>query len=198
MCASGLKVNATKCSLGLNYIPYLGYLITQQGIKPDPEKVQGIRDLRIPTTTTQARVLIGIVHYYRYMCPRRSRILAPLKEAVSGPKGRKILWNDTLEDSFKELKHMVSVETLLGYTDWTITFTVYTYASDKQLGDVISQNNKPIAFFSRRKRKAQLNYTITKKEILVIFECFKQFCGIISGYEINVFLYHKIWYILQP
>ena len=45
MCASGLQVNAPKCSFGLKYIPYLGCIITREGIKPDPNKVQGIMDI---------------------------------------------------------------------------------------------------------------------------------------------------------
>ena len=80
------------------------------------------------------------------MWTRWSNILAPLVEAASGPKGEKILWNDALESSFKELNHMVSAETLLSYPDWKIPFTVHTDASGKNLGAVISQNNKPVTF----------------------------------------------------
>ena len=40
---------------------------------------------------------------------------------------------------------MVSGETLLRYPYWTITFTVHMDASDKQLGAISSQNNKPIS-----------------------------------------------------
>ena len=78
LCAAGLKCNAPKCSFGLKYIPYLIYVITQEGIKPDPNKLQGIMDLWRPTTTTEARELISIAQKYRDMCPRRSHILAPL------------------------------------------------------------------------------------------------------------------------
>ena len=63
---------------------------------------------------------------------------------------------------------MVSAETLLSYPDWKIPFTVHTYASYKQLGAVVSHNNKPIAFFSRRLIKTQRKYTTTEKGILVI------------------------------
>ena len=77
----------------------------------------------------------------------RSHVLAPLTEAASGPKRIKILWNDALESPFKELKRMVSADTLTSYPDWKLPLTVHTDASDKQLGDVISQNNKTIAFF---------------------------------------------------
>ena len=135
---AGLKDNAPKCSFGLNEIPYLGYVITREGIKPDPKKVQGIMDIGRPSKTTEERALIRMVQYYRNMWPRRSNVLAPLTEAASGPKGRKILWNYALESSFKELKRMVSENTLLSYPDWNLTFTVHTDAFDKQLGAVIS------------------------------------------------------------
>ena len=74
--ASGLKVNAHKCSFWLKEIPYLGSVITREGIKPDPEKVKGIMDIGQPSTTTEALVLIGMVQYNRYMCTRRSHIFS--------------------------------------------------------------------------------------------------------------------------
>ena len=188
--AAGLKFNAHKCSFLLKEIPYLVYVITWEGIEPYPNKLQGIMDLKRPITTTEARALVFVVQYYRDVCPRRSHILVPLKEVSSGPKDRKILWNDALEDPFKELNCMVSDENLLNYPDWKTPFTVHTDASDKNVDDVISQNNKPIAFFSIILSKSQRNYTTTKKEIIVIFECLNQFCGVKFGYEINVFSYH--------
>ena len=48
-------------------IPYLGYVITRKGIKPDPNKVQGIMDLKQPDTTTEVWGLICMVQYYRDM-----------------------------------------------------------------------------------------------------------------------------------
>ena len=86
---------------------------------------------------------------------------------------------------------MVSAETLLSDPDWNITLTVHTDASDKQLGVVISQNNKPVEFFSIRLSNPQRKYNTTDKERLEIFECLKQFPGILFGYEINVFSDHK-------
>ena len=70
---------------------------------------------------------------------------------------------------------MVSAESLLSYPYLKLTFTVQTDASDKQLGAVISQNNKPISFFYRKVSKLWCNYTTTKKELLAIVECLKQF-----------------------
>ena len=148
-------------------------------------------DIGRPSTTTKARALIVMVQYYRYMWPRQSHILAPLTEAASGPKGRKMLFNDALKSPFKELKRMVSAETLLSYPDWKLQFIVHTDAYDKLLGDFISQNNKPIAFLYIILGKPQHDYTTTKKELLAIVEYLKQFQVIIFGYEINSFSDHK-------
>ena len=70
---------------------------------------------------------------------------------------------------------MVSAEALLIYPYWKLSFTVNTDAYDKQLGAVISHNNKPIAFFSRILSKTHRNYTTTEKELLMIVVCLKQF-----------------------
>ena len=99
--------------------------------------------------------------------------------------------NDALESSFKELKCVVSSDTLLSYPYWKIPLTVHTDVSDKQLGFVICQNNKHINFFSRRLIKPHRNYTTTEKEIITIVECLKKFWEIIFGYEINIFSDHK-------
>ena len=69
-------------------------------------------DIGRPTTATEARALISVVQYYRDMWPSQYHILSPLTEDI-GPRGRKIIWNDALEDSFKEIKFMVSAESLL-------------------------------------------------------------------------------------
>ena len=93
---AGLKVNAPKCSFWLKDITYLIYAITREVIKPNPKKVQGIMYVGRPSPTTKPRVIIVMVQYYRDMWPMRSHILAPLTEADSGPKVRKILQNGAI------------------------------------------------------------------------------------------------------
>ena len=86
---------------------------------------------------------------------------------------------------------MVSVEILLSYPECTVPFTYHTDASNKQLGYVISQNNKHIAFLSIILIKTQQNHTTTEKELLAIVGCFNQFPGILFGYVIIVFMYNR-------
>ena len=94
--AAGLKVTFPKYIFGSKDIPYLGYVITWGGIKPDPKNVEGVLDIRWPTNITEARALIGMLHYYRYVYTRWSHILDPLTEATAGPKYRNILRNYVL------------------------------------------------------------------------------------------------------
>ena len=108
-------------------------------------------------------------------------MVAYLTEAYINPIGRKIFFNDALEIYFKELKRMVSSDALLNYPDCKILFIVHNDASDKQVGAVISQNDKSITFLSIRLSKPQRNYTMTEKELLSIVECLKQFRVILFG-----------------
>jgi len=96
-----------------------------------------------------------------------------------------------LEHAFQQVKQMVCKETLLTYPDWSKPFDIHTDASDYQLGAVISQDGKPIAFFSRKLNSAQRNYTTTEKELLSIVECVKEFRNILFGYPIRIFSDHK-------
>ena len=68
--AKGLKLNHPKWIFGLKDITYLVYIITREGIKTNPKKVQGIMDLGRPTKMTEARALIWMVQYYREIWSR--------------------------------------------------------------------------------------------------------------------------------
>ena len=74
---------------------------------------------------------MSMVEYDREIWPRPSNILYPLTDTAIIPKGRNILWNGALEISLKEIKRMVSDDTLLSYPYWTIPLTVHTDTSDK-------------------------------------------------------------------
>ena len=108
-----------------------------------------------PTTVTEVRRFIGMIQYYQDLWPRRSHILQPFSDISSGKKGAKIKWSEELETAFNNVKKLVCKETLLTYPDWSKRFDIHTDASDYQLGAVISQDGKPIAFFSRKLNSAQ-------------------------------------------
>jgi hypothetical protein len=80
----------------------------------------------------------------------------------------------------------------LAYPDFSKVFEIYTDASSKQLGVVITQDNRPIAFFSRKLSPAQRKYSVTKIELLAIVEILKEFKGMLWGQPIKVYTDQKI------
>ncbi len=79
---SGLKVSAAKSSFCAHEIEYLAYILTREGIKPQPKKVQWILALNLPNNVKELRHFLGMVQYYRDMWARRSEMLAPLTDLV--------------------------------------------------------------------------------------------------------------------
>jgi hypothetical protein len=78
----GLKVNAVKSHLCTHEIEYLGYILTREGIKPQPKKVQAILTLSPLNNVKELRHFFGMVQYYRDMWAKRSEMLAPLSNLV--------------------------------------------------------------------------------------------------------------------
>jgi hypothetical protein len=79
---AGLKVNAAKSLFRAHEIEYLGYILTREGIKPQPKKVQAILTLNPPNNVKELIHFLGMVQYYRDMWARRSELLAPLTDLV--------------------------------------------------------------------------------------------------------------------
>ena len=86
----------------------------------------------------------------------------------------------------------MSKDTLLTYPDFTQAFEIYTDASDTQLGAMITQNGKPIAYYSRKLTDAQTRYTTTERELLAIVETLKEYRNILLGQKLIIHTDHKI------
>jgi RNase H-like domain found in reverse transcriptase len=89
------------------------------------------------------------------------------------------------------MKLVISKETLLAYPDFNKPFVLHTDASHTQLGAVISQDNKPIAFYSRKLKPEQTRYTTTERELLSIVETLKESRNILLGQSIEIHTDHK-------
>ena len=81
---------------------------------------------------------------------------------------------------------------LLAYPNYSKVFEIYTDASTRQLGAVITQNGRILAFFSRKFSVTQQKYSITELELLSIAKCLKEFKGMLWGQRIKVLLTTRI------
>jgi len=122
------------------------------------------------------------------MWQRRSHILAPLTKLSSNAVPFK--WGLTEQKAFEEVKEVISREALLAFPQFDKPFHIYTDASDYQLGVVITQDGKPLAFHSRKMNKAQQNYTTGKQELLSIVETLKEFRNILLGQKAIIHTNH--------
>jgi hypothetical protein len=80
-------------------------------------------------------------------------------------------------------------------------FEIYTYGSSHQIGTVITQDNRSLAFFSRKLTKCQKRYNVTEIELLAIVELLKEFKGMSWGQKMKVYTDHIFfmqWYMLKP
>ncbi len=189
---AGLKVNAAKLSFCAHEIEYLGFILTREGIKPQQMKVQAILALNPPNNVMELRLFLGIVQYYRDMWARRSEMLAPLTDLVGEcgetkttklykTKKKHWRWDPIHQKAFENVKAAIAKETVLAYLDFLKPFEVYMDASSTQLGAMITQDDRPIAFFSRKLSKTQQKYSVTEIEFLAIVETLKEFKGMLWG-----------------
>ena len=75
----------------------------------------------------------------------------------------------------------IAKDVVLAYPDYNKVFEVYTDTSSTQLGSVVTQSNRPLAFFSRKLSDTQQKYSVTEIELLAIVETLKEFKGMLWG-----------------
>jgi hypothetical protein len=138
------------------------------------------------------------------MWAKRSEMLAHLSDLVrecgetkttkkNKTKKKIWRWDPIPQKAFDNVKaSTIAKEVVLAYPDYNSSFEIYTDASTKQsLGAVITQHNRPIAFFSRKLSVTQSKYSVTKIELFVVVETLKEFKGMLWGQSIKVFTDHK-------
>jgi hypothetical protein len=92
---------------------------------------------------------------------------------------------------FDNAKAAIAKETVFAYPDFLKSFEIYTDASSMQLGAIITQDNRPIVFFSRKLSQTQQKYSVMDIELLAIVETLKEFKGMLMGQDIKVYTDHE-------
>lgn len=196
---ANLSINFEKSGFCLNNMRYMGYIIDEQGLRPDPEKVSCVLKVPLPKTVTELRRFLGMAGWYRRFIDCYAEIAAPMQDLLKGGgKTRKLAWEENTIKCFEKMKEKLVSAPLLQPPDFSKEFIVSCDASDDCIGGVLSQYvddeskvDKPIAYVSRKLRGPELNYTVTEKECLVAVFCLNKFNEYVEGSKITLFTDHS-------
>ena len=200
----GLKLKPSKCQLFRDEVPYLGHIISAEGVGTDPEKVKAVEEWPTPVTVKQLQAFLGLAGYYRRYIERFAQIAAPLYNAMhaetltqQGKKtvARKLVLTADCEKAFNTLKKRLTSAPVLTFADFTKPFILHVDASNEGLGAVLSQEVdqklRVIAYARRRLKpteKNMQNYSSRKLELLALkWSVTEKFKDYLLGSKFTVF-----------
>lgn len=193
-----LKVKPSKCSFLAKEIAYLGYRISNDGIKMDPRKTEAITKFVEPRDQKQLQSFLGLAGFYRKYIPNFSLIAQPLHVLLR--KNVIFLWDQACANAFNILIKKVAMDIVLQYPDFDKEFYLTTDASNFGIGAVLSQKaenggDRPLSFISRSLNSAERNYSTTEKECLAIVWGVLEFKHYLFGRKFTILSDHRplVW-----
>lgn len=188
---ANLTVNLDKCEFCRSSLVFLGFVVDEQGLRTDPEKVSAIINYPSPKNTTEIKRLIGLVSWYRRFIKDFSSICSPISDLLHGrKKGQSITWTPEAEAAFSEIKSRLVSAPVLASPDFTKPFIIQCDASDTGVGAILYQEcdgiEHPVAYASKTLTSCQRKYTVTEKELLAVIFGIEKFRSYIEGTKFTV------------
>lgn len=186
----GLKIQIDKCNFFNKETEYLGHVLTSRGIKPNPNKISVIQDLKLPNSTKQIKSFLGITGYYRKFVKDYAKVAQPIVKYLK--KNVKINTNDpSYITAFEKLKELITNYPILRYPNIEKRFKLITDASNFALGAVLTQDEHPVCYASRTLNDHEKNYSTIEKELLAIVWGTKYFRPYLFGKEFDLQTDHQ-------
>ena len=193
--AAGLTLNPDKCEFSKDTITFLGHIINQDGISPDPRKTLAVQEMEQPRTVTELRRFLGMVNQLGKFSAKLADLSQPLRELLSNKKAW--IWGPAQESAFTSIKsELANAPTLAPYSLSAPT-TISADASAYGLGAVVLQKQpssdrwKPVAFASRSLTETEKRYSQIEKEALALVWACERFSTYVIGKPIMLETDHK-------
>jgi transposase InsO family protein len=188
-----LSANPEKCMFLMKEVAFLGHLVSQQGIRPDPAKVETIRKRKPPENYKEVRSFLGLMGYYRTFIKDFTVLAAPLRELEV--ESQTFPWTSKEQEAFDKLKGALSEAVLKAHPDFNAPFIIHSDASDQGLGCALHQfqgdKEVPIAFGGRVLTPAEKRYSTSEKECLGLYFALKNFHAFIHMKKVLIKTDHK-------
>ncbi|KAI3498749.1 hypothetical protein L1887_34530 [Cichorium endivia] len=189
-----LFANTSKCHFLTNEVVFLGYLVSGDGIQMDDTKVLAITSWPTPKTLHDIRSFHGLASFYRRFIRNFSTIVAPITECL---KGGTFAWNEAAQKAFDELKLRVTSAPVLALPNFNEVFQVECDASGLGVGGVLSQGQRPVAFFSEKLNDTRRKYSTYDKEFYAIIRSLEYWRHYLLPSEFILFSDHQALRYIQ-
>ena len=186
-CAN-LKVKPSKCNLFKKEVVYLGHLISNDGVRPDPGNVEKVRNWKSPSNAAELRRFLGLASSYRRFCHDFAHKAAVLYQLTE----KNVRWQWTQDHSkvFNELKEVLINPPTLAFLDFNLSFSIHCDASKFAVGVILAQvqDNKEhvIAYGSKALSATQINWDPYDREWWAIMWGFNisDHIWLVAGYHL--------------
>jgi transposase InsO family protein len=168
---NNLKLNGNKCNFAVSSVPYLGHVISKDGVKTSPTNTESIRSFPKPSCVKEVQRFLGMCNYYRKFIKNYSLISAPLFNLLK--KDVPFLWTEQIDNAFQNLKQIISSDPMLVLPSFEKPFILYTDASDVSISYVLAQKDssgreRPVCFGGRAIKSHELKWPTYEKEALAV------------------------------
>ncbi|XP_061375386.1 uncharacterized protein LOC133317533 [Gastrolobium bilobum] len=176
-------IKRSKCSFARQEVDYLGHVVTIDGLRMDPTKIQVMLDWLVPKNLKELRGFLGLTGYYRRFVCNYAAIATSLTELL---KKDAFLWSAAAQQAFEKLKVVMTTAPVLLLPDFQKEFTVETDASDLAVGAVLLQQEHPIAYFSKKSALRMQKASAYVRELYAITEAVKKWRQYLLGRRFTI------------
>jgi hypothetical protein len=180
-------VNLTKCAFAQLELEYLGHIISGAGVATNPKKTQAMVQWPTPTNVIELKGFLGLTGYYRNFVKNYGMLAKPLTNLLK----KQFNWDASAQVAFDKLKSAMTSTPVLALPDFSQEFIVEIDASDVELGVVLMQNEKPIAFLSKPLSLSNKFLSIYEKEFLALIMAVEKWRSYLQGHEFVIRTDHK-------
>lgn len=178
-----VQINIEKCSFLVDSVKYLGHILGNGEIRPNPEKVRAIVEAPAPRNVKELQAYLGLMNHYGRFIPNLSNELACLYNLIRNDI--EFLWSVECEETFQNSKTFITNDSVLELYDPNKPIIVASDASPYGVGAQLSHEingcEKPVMFASSSLTDAQKNYSQIHREALAIMFAVKKFHVYIYG-----------------